>query len=430
MSTSGRSRGWRVGGWLLAGALAVAPSGAQPQFLTDEVQVNGDSRSRQRAPIAVKVDGERTLVVWQEDRHGVFGRLLDATGAPLGEDLALAPSTRHSSPYYGVTRERRDPAAVALAGGGVLVAWTQEQQQLSTFPFIESRRLLASAVYAQVFDPTGEPAGPARRLERAPGVVQRVPELAVLADGRVLAAWLSELDHGTAAVRARLLDAGGVPAGESFELGVATNDATGGLGLTAHPDGVALATWHACCDAGGDAGVFARIVDPEDPSSGAVVRVNDVQEHSQAEPAAAVLADGELLVVWSSSTGIPDPLYHRRRVRGQRLAVDGTLLGGESELSAGFGWGHTTPDLAVGPEGEVLLTWLVWNADFPVAVRARALDADGEPHGAPFAVNASRAVGFPSVSTLGDGLMVVTWIGITERQRAVSARFLQVSDEE
>jgi hypothetical protein len=425
MSASRSTRRWAVGGWLLAGALVVMPLSAQPAFLTDELQVNEEARSRQRLPVATPVAGGGTLVVWQEDAHGVFGRLLDGSGAPVGEDLDLAPSTRHSSPFTGPARARKDPAVVTLADGNVLLAFTQEQQQLSTFPFIETRRRVSAAVYARLLSPAGEPLGPMRRLHRANGVAQRAPQLAALPDGRVLAAWLAERDDGSASVRARLLDAGGLPRGAVFELGVATADATGGLGLTAHPSGVVLATWHGCCDAGDDAGVFARIVDPDDPLSGAVLRVNDVQEHSQAEPAAAVLANGELLVVWSSGTGIPDPFYHRRRVHAQRLTVDGALVGGETELSAGFGWGHVTPGLGVGPDGRVLLTWLAWEGDFPDAVLARTLDAEGEPLGDPFAVSTGRVVGFPAVATLDDGRLVVTWISVTDRKRAVSARLLE-----
>ena len=427
----------KAGGLALAALIAAAPLAAQPTFLSDEIRVDADARSRQRDPIAVSLRDGGSLVVWQEDRHGVFGRLLDGDGEPLGADLALAPSEVATAPFEGVLRLRKQPAAAELGGGGVALAFTQELQLTSSVAFFERRQRTASGVYLSVVRPSaGGALGPDSvsepvRLDRGRQQgISRAPELAELADGRLLAAWTFELPDGTGGIRARLVSAGGQPIGREVEIDAASDARPGGLTLTAHPNGTALVAWHACCDGGGDDGVFGSVLALDGLAPGPVVRINDLEANDQAHAAAAVLENGEFLVAWQSSTGVPEPIYEGWRVRAQRLAADGTLVGSAAQLSDGIGWGHTNPGLSVGADGGVTLVWLAWVGDVPGAVLARALDAEGAVAGEPFFVSTARTLGAPSITAVGEEGSLVTWISLVDRRRGVSARLLGAASGE
>lgn len=422
---------WKAGGALLAAFVTVSPLAAQPTFLSDEIRVDVEARSRQRDPVAVSLQDGRSLVVWQEDRHGVFGRLLDRAGAPAGGDLELAPSEVATAPFEGVLRLRKQPAAALLGDGGVALAWTQELQLTSSVPFFERRQRTASGVYLRVFRPAADGtlgpdslSAPVRLNRGRQSGIARSPELARLDDGRVLAAWAVDRADGRSGIRVRLVSERGEPVGGELQIDTAVDGNPGGITMTPHPDGGVLLTWHACCDGGGDGGVFGSVIDLEGLSAGPAIRINDLEENDQWNPAAVVLENGDFLVAWQSSTGVPEPIYHGWRVRGQRLAADGTLVGPAGQLSEGLGWGHTNPGLSVGAEGGVLLVWLTWVGDVPGAVSARALDAEGAVAGEPFFVSTARTLGAPSITSLSDERSVVTWISLVERRRGVSARLL------
>src|ERR1700732_1774814 len=82
--------------WICAAAVLVcllglplAGSAASPQLLGAEVQVNTNGLSQLHNPAAAFDGAGHSLVVWENDLLGVRGRLYDAAGHALGNELPL-----------------------------------------------------------------------------------------------------------------------------------------------------------------------------------------------------------------------------------------------------------------------------------------------------------------------------------------------------
>jgi hypothetical protein len=107
---------------------------------------------------------------------------------------------------------QRDPQAAALAGGGFVAVWADEDEYA-----VDGTR--STGVYARVFDADGVPLGVENRVHRFVDGDQDAPRVTALADGGFAVAWSSDgTDAGGVADRyfdgwIRFFDADGRPRG-------------------------------------------------------------------------------------------------------------------------------------------------------------------------------------------------------------------------
>jgi hypothetical protein len=413
----------------LAGVLVAVPAlarQASPVPLSDEFRVDQQSTTWQYTPQAVALGGGRTLVVWEQDLDGVFARFLSADGTPEGPDRRLVASAGLRAPFRGYTNLRRHPAAQALPNGGFLLAWTEERAFISTSAFYERRRVIDRDVMVQRFAQDGTPASDRFVINAAREGEQSYPQIARRGEGAFAVVWRTV---DTAAperngVYLRAVAGNGAPQGSDLRVDDGLDSEPGVPAVAFNAAGAALVTWDACCDGGGDRGVFARALDVDLLPVGAVVRINDTEAHAQTWPAVATNGDGDFLVAWQAVTGMQQSRYGQRRVRGQLVSAAGGLLGPELSLSTGDGWGHDTPRLSAGGDGAFLLSWLVFDGDFPAGIASARLAGDGERTSDAAWVSESRTIGYPASVHAGDGRFLVTWLGVLDKKRSVAARFV------
>lgn len=129
------------------------------------------------SPEAVRLANGRSLVVWHaasqdRDATGIYGRLLNRRGRPMGSvfrvDSSEVPGSR--------------PAPVGLEDGGFLVAWQGCCD--GDGPAVYARRFLAEAV----------PAGDAFRVNTSEAGKQLWPALARTGSGKLLVVWMGPGD--------------------------------------------------------------------------------------------------------------------------------------------------------------------------------------------------------------------------------------------
>jgi hypothetical protein len=414
---------------LVVGALAALPADAQPGSpvpLSGEFRVDDQpSQTSQLTPHAVALGGGRTAVIWEVDLDGIFARFLDATGAPEGADRRLVATAGLRSPFRGITNFRHHPSAVALPDGGLLLAWTEERAFVSAAPFYDQRSVLERDVMVQRFDAAGAAVSDRFVVNTARAGEQSYPQLARRGAGAFVAVWrtVDGEDSGRQGIYLRAIAGNGVPQGTERRVDQGLDSEPGVPAVAFNAAGTALVTWDACCDEGSERDIFARALGADLEPVGAVVRVNATTAHRQSRPAVTANADGEFLVAWQAVTGVVSR-YAERRVRGQLVSAGGDLLGPELLLSTGRGWGHDTPRLARGADGMVLLTWLVFDGDFPVGIASARLAGDGERISDAAWVNESRILGYPASAHAGDDRFLVTWLGFVAKKRAVAARFV------
>lgn len=148
----------------------------------------------------------------------------------------------------------------------------------------------------------------------------------------------------------------------------------------------------------------------------------------QADPAVAVLADGNVVVVWQSfdqvgSSSLLD-------VYGQILSTNGTKISGEFLVNQFTTYNQRNPAVTALANGGFVVAWVSeqersiapdWGTNDAyygvsgiarpsVDVYARLYDAGGEAQGNEFLVNAdSNPATDPSVAATSDGNYIVTW---------------------
>jgi hypothetical protein len=192
-------------------------------------------------------------------------------------------------------------------------------------------------------------------------------------------------------------------------------------------DGGAVFVWQ-----GGPQGaqrIYARFME----SSGAFltgdIRVNTYDQHFQLDPAVAQLADGNVVVVWSSYGQDGDLLG----VFGQRLSPTGVKLGSEFQVNTATANNQRSPAVLALPDGRFMVFWvsesfrsMANQVDasgrstdpsgggmlFDIDLGARIYGADGTPLTIGYRVNTSPvACANPTAAVAADGTILVAWSG-------------------
>jgi hypothetical protein len=191
----------------------------------EPVRVNTFARGFQSVPkLVVRPSGDAILVWRQESAgltalDGVNGRLVNASGRPVGPELRVSgnPSADH--------------VAVAATAKGFLVTWeilTNGQND----------------VFARLYDASARPVGAEFRVNPSTEGQQRWPAVAAGKDGNFLVAWQSYLtDRSIVRIFGQFVGPAGGFLGASFLI--STDEGTGQLApaLAPTPQGGFLVAW-------------------------------------------------------------------------------------------------------------------------------------------------------------------------------------------
>jgi hypothetical protein len=205
-----------------------APLGAQ-------FQVNGYTTGFQGQPEVAGLSDGNFVVAWSgagTTGYGVFARRFDAGGAALGSDFVVNPNpAQHEATVAG------------LSTGEFVVAWTRAG-------------VTEDHVFAQRFSNAGVAVGTEFQVNQA--ALAGSPRIVELSDGTFAVAWWGVL--GQATPMARQFDASWAPLGSEFRVSSYTAFTEFPPEIAATTDGAFVLTWDR--PYGGDAsgsGVFGRV---------------------------------------------------------------------------------------------------------------------------------------------------------------------------
>ena len=398
--------GWGIAAMRLDvnGSPVRGPSQSNLVFCVNSIAAGAQERPR----VAALPDGGLAWV-WQGGKLGfasIYARFMTAAGTFTSGDLlvsrppvsvtnrytALLPVVRNNRltgrrfRLSRVVSQRLDycanPVVVALADGSVLVAYgaytrmsTNEAVSLpqtryyGTVPVVNSVMVsndramdLMQDIYLRRYTPTGVPIGAEVLANQFTAFNQRDPAVAVLANGNIVVAWVSEnqgvIEVNAASngqrqdVYARLFNASGVALGNEFRV----NDEL--VGNNVSPSVAALAgggfrvVWSQKTEdlvAGWD--VVTRSFDALGTATAPVTTVNTFTRGDQLAPRVASSSAGEL-VVWTSIGQDGS----KAGVFGQWIS-GGLPVGPEMQVNVSTGGNQYQPSLAAGPGGRFLVTW-------------------------------------------------------------------------
>jgi hypothetical protein len=237
----------------------------------------------------------------------------------------------------------------------------------------------------------------------------------VLSDGRVMVAWSSALespDGESFEVRARFLDADGTPIGSDFVINTTPNPDSNLPSITALADGSAFVSWVWHTPGTDEFDIRGRVIHA-DGTGGPDFIVNTTTANAQVGPAAATLADGHVLITWSSdeSDGSGTDPYPED-VRGRILDSHGTPIGPDFIVNADRADDQLGATVTALPDDRALVIWTAISPDVGVSgIMGRFVNSDGTSGAADFHVLPDSTQGQNGVSAavLADGRIFVTW---------------------
>lgn len=163
-------------------------------------------------------------------------------------------------------------------------------------------------------------------------------------------------------------------------------------------------------DHSGASRVYALVFSPFVTLASGEVRVNAFTGGAQTEPAAAGLADGNLVVVWTS-TGQEGPTNFAG-VYGRVLSSEGDLLSAEFKVNQYLPGNQRSAAVAGLPDGRFVVVWVseTQRSARSVDILARLFHANGVAAGSEFVVNtSSNRCESPSVAVAANGKYTVVW---------------------
>lgn len=344
------------------------------------------------------------------DGKGIFGQLLDATGAAVGDAFLVNTTT---------TNEQQDSHVIALSGGRFAVVWVDGSQIAGANAY---------DIRAKVFNGDGSVAVPEMVVDASPTGLQLAPSIAELSDGSFMVTW-TDNDHtlGDAtsqAIHGQHFTSAGAKSGPEFLVNSTTALDQAGSSVTGLANGGFVVTWTDNSQSGGDTdsgAIRGKVFGTNASSTGTEFLINTTTTGNQRESTVTALAGGGFVVTWTdgSATGADtDGSAIRGRVfdaSGNPVGNAGHPAGDDFVINTITTSGQDQSAIAALPGGGFVVVWSDYSQSSDDsdlrAVRAQVFNADGTPSGTEFRVNTTTTGDQfdPDISVLADGRFVISW---------------------
>jgi len=287
---------------------AGAPVGGQ-------TTINAGTANTQMEPQVATLAGGGYVVTWYDQNgadgssYGVFARVVNAAGTPVGGDIAVNSYT--SGAQY-------EPAVAALTGGGFVIAWRDDALDGSS-----------AGVFAQRFAANGATVGEQFRVNETTISNQYQPTVAPLPDGGFMIGWRGYGPAGGDEVFVQSYDAQGGRVDGQIQVNTGTTSSQETPRLALLDSGEVVAVWTTRDGAvdGSSYAVQARVLgDPAAyPAPGAEPLLEGV--NAQREMTEAQAAAGDQLIDADGAAAVAArPGFDGGRVTVSRVDLSGLDL--------------------------------------------------------------------------------------------------------
>lgn len=321
--------------------------------LGDQFLVNQTTVAVQDQP-AVAMDARGNFVVtWSSnaatlDHYGIWGRRYASDGTPLSNEFLVNATVNPA--------QIRSDVAMDDAGNFVVV-WQSDGQDGAGW-----------GIYGQRFDTNGNRLGPEFRINDYTPADQVAPQVAMDADGDFAVVWSSFYQDGSGyGVYGRRYSRTGQPIGAEVRINQQTEYWQYQPAVSMSDDGMTVVTWTAVNQdnrGGRDGGIFARIFQPDgsdyvNPATGLPLgefRINAIVVGDQNASAVAMDADGDFTAVWVGPDQDRTGVYQRRvRLNPQTTGPSAFSLSAEFNGRTGWSGGWTLDPASAGPTSRTIV---------------------------------------------------------------------------
>lgn len=377
--------------------LEVRSEGGATVTPQDEIQVNSYVSSDQDSPSVDRLSDGGFVIVWESlgqdgDDNGIYGQRFDASGAPVGSEIAINNET---------SDDQKAPTVAGLVGGGFVVVWHTEERGI----FGDEN------IFGRMFDENGQALGDQFQVNSYTSNDQDHPWVTGLSTGGFVVLWESYGQDGSLhGVFAQIYDAAGLEVGSEFQVNTYTSGSQAWKTATALDGGGFVVLWASYGQgAGGGANVYGQLYTDSGVAVGSEFAVNTYTSGYQNDLKVAATKDGGFVVVWRSQDQDGDAYG----VYAQRFNAAGAKLGSEFRVNTTTAGEQWHPDVTVLDDGSFVVMWHSGAADSndDYNVFGQRYDADGNAIGGEFQVNIEGTgdQAYPTVSSLPNGGLVVAW---------------------
>ena len=326
---------------------------AAGQAVGGEFRVNTTTFNNQGGPsVAAALGDGGWVAVWTSQGQdgsgtGIFGQRYDVNGNTAGGEFQVNDFT---------TNNQGAPDVQALVGGGFVVTWESEGQDVS-----------GQGVFAKQYDTSGvevvtpgSGVGPAIGNEflvnSAESFAQRFGSVGALQDGGYVVVWESDTtapDSSGFGVFGQRYDQTGNTIGGQFLANTTTFSSQNNGAVTGLGDGGFVIAWQSFSQDGDGWGVYAQRYDVNGTQVGGELQVNTTTASSQQRPAISALAGGGFVVVWEAfgQDGSGWGAF------GQAYDASGAAIGGEFQVNDTIASDQTFVDVTGLIGGGFMVTW-------------------------------------------------------------------------
>jgi Ca2+-binding RTX toxin-like protein len=296
---------------------------------------------------------------------------------------------------------QQSPTTAALGDGGWVVTWMSFRQ--------DAPGEFAWGVYQQRYNAAGAMVGTETRVNTTTANHQQDPMVTALGDGGWVVTWMSLNQDGSGyGVYQQRFNAAGATVGTETGVNTTTTDQQRDPTVTALGDGGWVVTWMSRGQDGSGWGVYQQRYNAAGVTVGAENRVNTTTNSDQLYPTVTALADGGWVVTWNSGQdGSGNGVYQ------QRYNAAGATVGSETRVNTTTLNSQESPTVTALGDGGWVVTWMSSGQDgSDYGVYQQRYNAAGATVGIETRVNTTTTnqQQFPTVTALGDGGWVVTWM--------------------
>jgi hypothetical protein len=229
------------------------------------------------------------------------------------------------------------------------------------------------------------------------------------AAGRFVVVWESHpLGALAYEVYARVFDASGQPLGPAFSVNTYTPNRQLQPAVAMDADGDFVVVWSSYGQDGSDYGVYAQRFDANGVRRGSEFRVNNTTTHVQRHANVACDADGDFVITWESDSFDADG----RGVAARIYNSDGQPRGNEFQVNVTTAFDQKGPEVAMNGSGDFVIVWSSTLQDgSSIGVYGRKFTPSGEAASDEFRANSYTTDiqhnGMVAITPTGD--FVVAW---------------------
>ncbi|WP_424971012.1 Ig-like domain-containing protein [Dinoroseobacter sp. S76] len=338
----------------------------------------------------------------------------------IDDDLVLPATGEDEQVNSFITRDQSNPVIADLSTGGYVIAWTSENQDNPNAAF-------ETGIFAQVYNANGSPVGVEFQVNDIAIRTQNEPSITGLSNGNFVVTFTDTngaRDGSGSAVVAQVFDSSGAPIGANFVVNEETSSAQDLSEVVALDNGRFMVLWDS--ETSGNAGdgnregIFGRVFAANGTPEGGEFQINSTTNQIQREVSAAVLDNGDVIVVWQDNGGADGDsigvFSQRLDDTGTLLLIDGSAPGAdEQQVNVETTGAQDRPDVAAIPPGGTLANGgyvVVWQGASPngTDIFGQVFDEAGNGLGE-FQVNTSErsTQSDPQVIARPDGTFTVVW---------------------